>query len=702
VSQLYNRFFFRVQCLGDLLACTTATRRVSTGLNDWRTKTSEQHLQPLITANVLSAVIAVLLAGLVYCNYVIWKDYLEIVAWAFLLSQALYAPQRSILAHLQRLRNLPEGHRRPPPTPGKTIDGDSSFLVHLQLEIQAAIRSHTWKDLLAGVGHFLLAYSFVGFTVFLSVTLLNRVVSATAILGCLTTAAITIAVLVYVLDYRCLRLWTPLIADESLVALLLAFGALGSMVVIFVFLGIQSFIELYQAVTDAVEWTHDLVYEHDSLAPLYDYGKDTARGAYKSVKLNYQGAEWWPVVSTLEESFTRGYNLSATHQLCRWRLAPLYANTTWWEPADTAIRFTLQRLNRRSSLGQVASEASRLVTALVHHSNSHPADLVRYAFGLAANPIVFLQSAVRVLTSFLMLASNWGVQIVFFVYFLIVMLNREDDMLGMLVTVLFPAGHTCQEELAETLRAAVQGVFYLPVQLASIHAGIMFVTLKVVGMRYAYLLTSLVFITSLLPLFSPLVVLFLICAFLTLPFWLGSSLASLVKPLIIFAIDASLFYYLDEKIYSESERSGRVDSPLLTAFSMALGVATFGWRGVVVGPLLLCLLLVACKQRLLSSAEAPSPPSPAVLGSPAHLNSSSWLNPSSPRPIIVEVALHTASGRRYRVPVPADVSWDVWCQSIQKRLRLPRAPTELLTASGAIVNATDVLLAGELLVIPDP
>lgn len=36
--------------------------------------------------------------------------------------------------------------------------------------------------------------------------------------------------------------------------------------------------------------------------------------------------------------------------------------------------------------------------------------------------------------------SWWWSLAPFFVYFLIVMLNREDDMLGMLVTVLFPAG----------------------------------------------------------------------------------------------------------------------------------------------------------------------------------------------------------------------------------------------------------------------
>lgn len=52
----------------------------------------------MVTAQVLSTLLAVALGGVLYGNYVLWGDYLEIIAWAFLLSQALYAPQVHSLA----------------------------------------------------------------------------------------------------------------------------------------------------------------------------------------------------------------------------------------------------------------------------------------------------------------------------------------------------------------------------------------------------------------------------------------------------------------------------------------------------------------------------------------------------------------------------------------------------------------------------
>lgn len=38
---------------------------------------------------VTASAVTVLLAGLLYANYLVWQSYLEVVFWAFLLSQAL-------------------------------------------------------------------------------------------------------------------------------------------------------------------------------------------------------------------------------------------------------------------------------------------------------------------------------------------------------------------------------------------------------------------------------------------------------------------------------------------------------------------------------------------------------------------------------------------------------------------------------------
>eukprot|EP00667_Euglena_gracilis_P003098 EG_transcript_3105 len=643
---------------------------------------SERHLQPVVTAQVLSTLLTVALGGVLYGNYVLWGDYLEIIAWAFLLSQALYAPQKILVARLKRLRDTPrlQLHHRKPRKKG------SWLLKMVRCQLQGRIGSRRLPELPGALAQFLISYSFVGLTFFLFLSLLHRLVSWGYIVGFLVIVGATVELLIYLLNYRILWLWTPLISDESLIALLLAIGTLGSIALVILFLGIQSALELYEAVLRAIQWSSELVYAHEALLPVWQYSVEAGQNALGGLKGRYHGTPWWPVVDTLEVSISTGRNISTTHQLCRQQLAELYSNTTWWEPADTAVALMLGQKN----FGQLLAGAYRLARTLLLETEHPPTLLAQYAVSLLSNPLQYLQTCLGFLASVLLLASNWGVQLVFFAYFLLVMLNSDDDMMGMGITMLVPCGPKGQQELAEALRSAVQGVFYLPIQLASLHATIMLATLKVFRMPNTYLVTSLVFVTSLLPLFTPVAVVFVICAAMTIPFWFGDSIMSLVKPMIIFAINACLFYSLDEQIYAEFERKRRVFSPLLTAFSMALGVASFGWKGVVIGPLLLCLLLVAARQRLQSEPD-PTLMSPLLAAPPP---------PSQPASFTVEVALGSAQGKRYRVLVPAGAAWAEWGLAVQRQLRLAEAPAEMEAEGGTLVNSTDVLVPGELLVLP--
>ena len=132
-------------------------------------------------------------------------------------------------------------------------------------------------------------------------------------------------------------------------------------------------------------------------------------------------------------------------------------------------------------------------------------------------------------------------------------------------------------------------------QVASIYATITFITFRffrywsLVRLDMEYLATSIIFISSVVPLFSPFIVLLLMCGCMSLPFWFGDGPMSLVTPIIIYTVEYSAFMLFSDKIYSDFERKGRCASPLLTAFSMGLGVAAFGWKvGVTLMPLLLC------------------------------------------------------------------------------------------------------------------
>ena len=248
---------------------------------------SEEHLQPLVLAIVLSLFLAFVTATLIYYNFIIWRDYIEIVAWAFLLSQALYGPQKAVVAKLKQLRDL-EGLEKPKPEcadgspqlrvrrsslPRDSNYGDTEMglLEHLEHEFWAWLNPKSSGEIISGLYSTLINNAFWSFTLFLFLSLLQRMFTWAWIIGGFCMAAATILLLLYVLDWNMLWFWTPVISDETLVSLVLAAGALGSVFTVFVFLGIQSTIEGYEAVAWFVNWMHDHVLEKERLTPVWEW-----------------------------------------------------------------------------------------------------------------------------------------------------------------------------------------------------------------------------------------------------------------------------------------------------------------------------------------------------------------------------------------------------------------------------------------------
>ena len=128
-------------------------------------------------------------------------------------------------------------------------------------------------------------------------------------------------------------------------------------------------------------------------------------------------------------------------------------------------------------------------------------------------------------------------------------------------------------------------------------------------------------------------------------------------------------------------------------------------QGVVIGPLLLCLLTVAASERLNSpnvedGGGDSAPPASPLRPSPTAPRMSWPLTP--PARAVLRVNVKGLAGPPVRVGLRADMGWRDFCTEVRARLALPEAPTELLTPDGVVVNDVAVLVEGELLLVPAP
>ena len=215
------------------------------------------------------------------------------------------------------------------------------------------------------------------------------------------------------------------------------------------------------------------------------------------------------------------------------------------------------------------------------------------------NPLAILGSWMGVFVSVLSTLSGLGLGLIMFLFFVFTMMGHKDDALDLLLRLLVPASTNVHNNLGQALRDAFEGVFFFPLQLACVNATITLVSFTLLGMRFCFFATSLVFLLSLVPLANPLLVSGVWALFSIVPcFFGGGSWLGLFQGVALLAVNVWCVGALDDVLYNEQQLKGRVLSPLLTAFALYLGYAAFGSKGVMLGPFLVNVLKVVAQQRL--------------------------------------------------------------------------------------------------------
>eukprot|EP00808_Paulinella_micropora_P031142 g19538.t1 len=255
-----------------------------------------------------------------------------------------------------------------------------------------------------------------------------------------------------------------------------------------------------------------------------------------------------------------------------------------------------EEVGKEVDLSSLLQWLSRAPSALARVPSSLASNVMLAAAQLPWLPVLRMLSQAS--KSFL----DWLFGLVVFVsalYFSLV--GQEEYKPVQMVTSIFPSGPR-QERVQRAISRAVRDVFLVSIKLYSFHFLLTWLTFAELGSPLVYLPSVANGILAVVPIAPP----FLLAIPLALYLWLsGSALMGLC----LFLLHWGAYWFVDPAIHAEIKGS----NPYLTALSIVGGITAWGASGAIIGPMLVCSLMVI--QDILHSLLGPEPGSAEALPS---------------------------------------------------------------------------------------
>ncbi|KAF0700038.1 Aste57867_9424 [Aphanomyces stellatus] len=508
-----------------------------------------------IIGNISTAVVLTL----VYYNFILFEDYVRVIIWAFLFSQALRGAKEKICRLLRYLSR------------GKEIQRDGLLYTVWTQALPYFLRGPHLDDVGGGGGDamptdhghhpapqnratmLILDNGIFIFAWISGVSIYVRMFSLVSFLQ-LTVATLAIgSLIVWVLDRRVFY-YRYFVTDDVLVSMLLIGGCFVIGFFVLIYLGTESYMEGSLAAAHVSRWIQKNVINDERARTVWGEqmatGKAMVASALAGIEGSYNNTMWFAPLKTMAASYYDGP--PDQHQSVAFALP---GNMTWVEAWSLAYA-------QFSDFNLTSVEVSDLTSKGLEYS------------GLAVGSVVQL---VFVLVAFVVAFVSIGLKAFFFVTSLFYLLSAKWDPIERIVHDLIPIAPEKRPAMVVSLRRAIEGVFFLPMKISSLHAIVSLVSFSVVRTDFVFLGTLMTFFISIVPIVPP----YLIC----LPYVFLRLSTSFVTAIMLFVVHYVAFSWIDQVLY---ERSLTSINAYISALSVAFGVYVFGLEGVVFGPLLVC------------------------------------------------------------------------------------------------------------------
>jgi predicted PurR-regulated permease PerM len=343
------------------------------------------------------------------------------------------------------------------------------------------------------------------------------------------------------------------ISDEVLVSVLLMLGFFIAAAMVVLYLGTESYLEGSRAASGISEWVQHNFINDERTRQLWSEQMQNSRAmiseAISGVEDNYNDTMWWPPLKSLVKTYyldskADGGNVTAPASIYSRLRIP--ENMTLVQ----AVTFAYAKV-----------DSVNLTSVQLTDWTSKGLELSSLALGSVAQLVFFV-------ITFLIAFVSLGVRAVFFISTLFYLLCTKWDPIERFVEDLLPIQLSKRPDVVRSLRKMVEGVFFLPLKMSSIHAMVTMVSFTIVNADYMYLATTMTFFISIVPIMPP----YLVCVPWVISIGITSSV---VKAIVLFVTQYVAFTVIDDMLY---EKSIVAVNSYVSALSVVFGVYVFGFE----------------------------------------------------------------------------------------------------------------------------
>ncbi|OWZ22626.1 putative membrane protein [Phytophthora megakarya] len=503
----------------------------------------------MILAQLIGNISTALILVLIYFNFLLFENYLRLIVWAILCSQALRQAKNNVISVLQYLSNDADVDRY-------------GFLTCVFSKSAEIFVSHPHDGSRRTAKEFFLNYGIFLFSLVGAVSIWMRMYSWVSFLNVIIGFWIVVLSLIKILDRR-IFYYRYFFSDEVLVSTLLILGFFITGAFVILFLGTESYLEGSRAATDLSGWVQDNFVNDERTRQVWSEQVENSRAmisqAISGVENNYNDTMWWPPLKGLVKTYY------------------LDAKSSDGNITSHASLFSKLRLPENMTLVQAVTLAYAKVDS-VNLTSVQLTDWTSKGLEVSSIAVGSVAQLVFLVVTLLLAFVSLGIRSFFFISSLFYLLCTNWDPIERFVQDLLPIQVDKRPEVVRSLRKVIEGVFFLPLKMASIHAIVTMVSFTIVNADFMYLATTVTFFISIVPIIPP----YLVCV----PWVISMGLtSSVVKALALFAVQYVAFTVLDEMLY---EKSIVALNAYVSALSVVFGVYVFGFEGVIFGPLIVC------------------------------------------------------------------------------------------------------------------
>ncbi|OQR91045.1 hypothetical protein ACHHYP_05013 [Achlya hypogyna] len=502
-----------------------------------------------IIGNISTAVVLLL----VYFNFLLFEDYFRVIIWSILFSQALRGAKENICRMLQYLSY------------GKEIQRDGLLYSICTQMWPYLMRSSGPTDLAhkqRRIQEFVLDNGIFIFAMIGAVSIYVRMFSWLSFMQIAVGSLVFLAAFLYALDRRIFH-YRIFVSDEVVVSMLLLLGCCTIGVFVLFFLGTESYMEGSRAAMHFTHWVHTNVINDERTRQMWGEqvhsGKAMIASGLREFEGQYNTTMWFAPLKALVLSYydasdgVAPVTVEVINATTVAGMLDIPANMTW------------------TSVFSLAYSQFNLTSTDVTDWTSKGLEISTMAFGSVFQVVFFV-------VTFIVAFISIGIKAVFFVTSLFYLLCTKWDPIERFVYDLMPIAPEKRPALVTSLRQSIEGVFFLPMKISSLHAIVTLVSLSMMANDFVYLGTFITFFISIVPIIPA----YLVCIPWVLALW---SSTSFFKALLLFVIHYVAFSWIDQVLYEKSLTS---INAYVSALSVVFGVYVFGLEGVVFGPLLVC------------------------------------------------------------------------------------------------------------------